>query len=78
MLNVSSPGLDRNINKNELLLLEVGKEIDVKTFCKINGRKDFSGVLNSYTDEQLELEQTGKSLIIPRKQISKITKHIEF
>ena len=79
ILNVSSPGLDRNLTTDEQLSVVVGEKVDVHTFAKISGIKEFNAAtLIQYTKETIEIALNNKTHIIPRKQISKITKHIEF
>ena len=79
ILNVSSPGLDRNLNTAEQLSLATGELVDIHTFSKINGQKEFVGAtLNAFSEDEIQITHNKKAQTIPRKQISKITKHIEF
>ena len=77
ILNVSSLGLDKDINKDRSLALAVGESVDVKTFAPVDGSKMFNYVmLESFTNTDITILQNNKQIIIPRKQISKITKTI--
>jgi len=78
ILNVSSPGLDRDINTDCSLNIAQGEMVDVKTFAPINGKKQFNSVtLVCHTKTDITILQNGEQLSIPRKLISKITRTIE-
>ena len=78
ILNVSSFGLDRNINSDNALALSIGENVDVKTFAPIAGKKQFEDVkLLSSTKTEITILQNNNQIILPRKQITKITKTIQ-
>lgn len=79
ILNVSSLGLDHNINTDRALPLALNTQVDANLFAPINGKKQLTNAtLTSFTQQDITIEQNGKSIVIPRKQISKLTKHINF
>ena len=47
-LEVCSPGLDRELSRPHHFEYGIGKEITVKLFKAIDGKKEFTGVLKSY------------------------------
>ena len=49
-LDVSSPGLERDIRTKEHFLACVGEKVSVKLFAPINKRKDFIGILSTNED----------------------------
>ena len=67
-LEVSSPGVERNIRKDKHLQENIGKEIEIKLFKAIEGKKSIKGILNKYDNENIYLEEQT----IPRKNISQI------
>lgn len=71
-LEVSSPGIERVLRKDEHLKDAIGKEIEVKLFKPIEKQKEFVGVLEDYNNEKiiLGLEENEKKIEIERKNIS--------
>ncbi len=79
ILNVSSPGLDREIKSDKDFSRNIGEVLDVNTFKKIGLKKSFVGELVSFDDEKITIkDKKGKEMNIERKLIAKATKHIEF
>ena len=78
-LNVSSPGLDREIKTDKDFNRNIGETLDVNLFKKIGACKKFVGELVSFTENAIIiLDKKGKEVEIERALISKATKHIEF
>ena len=55
-LEVSSPGLDRKLNKKEDFDRFIGKTIKIKLKDKLNDRKNFKGLLTDRQGEIIFLE----------------------
>jgi ribosome maturation factor RimP len=74
-LEVSSPGLDRPISRDEDFLKYRNSKVDIKTGVKIEGIKNFHGILTDYIEEDgrklVLIEITGKVYRIPRQDIVK-------
>lgn len=75
ILEVSSPGLDRPLKKDRDFEREMGKQVDVSAYTKINGEKEITGRLSAFSADDITLDD---SLIIPRVQIASVRLHIEF
>ena len=72
LLEVSSPGLDRPLKKEEDFKRFIGRLIKVKTFSPIDNQKTFVGTLKDYKEEVVTLEiKEGKIIEIPMKNIAK-------
>lgn len=56
MLEVSSPGLERRIRSDEHLKMAISKEIEVHTFKPIENSKIIKGILNSFDDNTIEVD----------------------
>lgn len=71
-LEVSSPGIERILRKEEHLKDAIGKEIEVKLFKPIEKQKEFVGILEKYDTEKIiiQLEEKETKLEIERKNIS--------
>ena len=69
-LEVSSPGIERILRKDKHLEKNIGTEINVKLFKKDeNGNKEYQGILQSFNENEIELEEDIK---IERKNIAQI------
>lgn len=77
-LNVSSPGLDRPLKTDRDLTANIGVQIEVSLYSKMDGQKLLNGELISFNDDCLTIKTQNKELAIDRKNIAKITKYIEF
>lgn len=76
-LEVSSPGLERILRKPSHFEKQIGNKINVKLFKAMNQRKEFEGILKSYTENELELEIGTEILKIENKNIAMVKKVAE-
>ncbi|MBR2460774.1 MAG: ribosome maturation factor RimP [Clostridia bacterium] len=80
-LDVSSPGIERDIRTPDHYKACVGEKIEVKLYTAMEGMKSFVGVLAEYSDEAdtvtVELSG-GKSIAVGRKQISRCNIYFDF
>ena len=71
VLEVSSPGLDRKLNKDEDFAWAVGKRIKVTTYAPLDGKNVFVGVLAGLGEGTVVVsEKEGISTEIPRDKIA--------
>jgi len=77
-LEVSSPGADRQLKKEREFLYYTGREVDVKLYKALNGKKEFSGILKKYENNSAVIDTDGEELIIPIKDAAYIRLHFEF
>lgn len=77
-LNVSSAGLDREIKTDKDFNRNIGEELEIKLYQKIGKSKEYVGILKSFDQEEITLDQNGEEIKLPRKVISKATKYIRF
>jgi len=76
LLEVSSPGLDRPLKKEEDFKRFIGRLIKVKTFSPIDNQKTFVGTLKDYKEEVVTLERKEEKIIeIPLTNIAKANLH---
>lgn len=71
-LEVSSPGIERVLRKDEHLKKSIGQEIEVKLFKPIEKQKEFVGILEDYNEEKiiLSLEENEERIEIERRNIA--------
>jgi ribosome maturation factor RimP len=78
---VSSPGLERPLKRDEDFARYAGHLVAVATFAPIDGQKLFIGELLGLVDDHVGVKLTegkkaGTTLSIPRKQISTCRLHV--
>lgn len=71
-LEVSSPGLERQLYNDKHIEENIGKTILVKLNSLFNGARKFQGKIKSLDNENLTLEVNGEDFKIPRNKIKKI------
>lgn len=77
-LEVSSPDLNRPLSTNDDLRRNLGVEIIVNLYKKIDGSKSFEGILSDYDDDSITLENNNEVRKLQRKDISIIKILVRF
>ena len=77
-LEVSSPGLDRELIKDTDFIRFAGRLVEVKTYGQIDGSKNFEGTLVGKEGDIVIIDTGRKKLEIPSDKISKIYLAIVF
>ena len=77
-LNVSSCGLDRPFKTDKDYNRNLGQEIEVSLYSKVEGKKNYVGRLESFDENNITIFLDGKERLLERKNISKVTKFISF
>ena len=77
-LEVSSPGIERNLRTKKHFLDQIGNKISLKLFTPINKEKEIVGILKEYNDEYLEIILDDKILKVDSKNIAKAKTIFEF
>ena len=72
ILEVSSPGLTRPLKKDKDFKRSIGKLVEVKLYRAINGVKEISGYLESYSENEISLvdENSDETIVLKRCDIS--------
>ena len=71
-LDVSSPGVERELRTEAHILASIGEKADAKLFAPLNGSRVFKGILSEYADGNVVLEIGENKVSIPRSAISKL------
>ena len=71
-LEVSSPGIERELRTDGHITSSIGQKVLCKLFTAKDGQKSFEGTLVSYADSVLTLDCSGKDISLSRSEISKI------
>ena len=75
ILEVSSPGIDRVLKKDRDFIREAGKSVDVTLYAPIDGKKNFTGTLETCDKNFLKLKEFEP---LPREKVAQIRLHIDF
>ncbi|MGM9539188.1 ribosome maturation factor RimP [Anaerovibrio sp.] len=74
ILEVSSPGLDRELKKPKDFQREQGRMVDVSLFAPLDGEKVITGELRAYDGENVTVDER----VIPMNKVAKVNLHIDF
>lgn len=81
-LEVSSPGAERPLKKEQDFMKAVGKQVNVKTYEPIEGEKEFEGKLLDYDGKTLQVEvkvkTRAKVVEVPLDKVAKARLAITF
>lgn len=70
-LEVSSPGVERDLKRDEHFEKCLGEKIMVKLIRPVDGQREFKGILESYDSGNFELlTEEGTKLMINKKEAS--------
>ena len=72
-LEVSSPGIERELRTDEHISLSIGQKVEAKLFTQREGKKSFTGILTGFDGNSLTLECPSETAVIPKNEIAKIT-----
>ena len=71
-LEVSSPGLDRELLRDRDFVRFAGRLVDLSLYKAVNGKKAYQGVLVGLTDDQIVIkDETDAELRFDRAQVAK-------
>lgn len=81
-LEVSSPGAERPLKKQEDFEKAIGKYVFIKTYEPVKDMKEFYGYLTSYSDTELAIEMKIKTrkinVIIENEKVAQARLAIDF
>lgn len=71
-LEVCSPGLERELTREEHFEKMRGREVTVKLYRAVNGAKEITGTLKNYENGNLTLDVNSEDLLFAKADISKV------
>ncbi len=77
ILEVSSPGLGRQLKKPHEFEKSMGRSVDVKTYKPIAGKKEYTGILRSYENGDVTIETEGGIAKFQRADIATVKLSID-
>ena len=78
ILEVSSPGLGRQLKKEKDFRRSIGEAVELKLYKAIDKQKEFDGILKEYTDDTLTITSDENDLTFERKNIAMVRLAIDF
>ena len=79
ILEVSSPGLGRALKKDKHFEKSIGEEVEIKLFKAIDKQKDFTGYLESFTDDVIVIsDEAENELEFERSNIASVRLVVHF
>ena len=78
-LEVSSPGINRELYRDSDFAAFAGEEVDIKLYKPdADGKKSYTAVLVAHTADSLELEINGEVRSVARAAIAQCRVHFDF
>ncbi len=79
ILEVSSPGLGRQLKKDKHFERSLGEEVEVKLYKALNKKKEYAGLLKAFDAVNITLEfEDGTVMDIPRTSIAVVRLAFDF
>ena len=78
ILEVSSPGLGRPLKKEKDFIRSIGKEVDIHLYKSIEKQKEFTGVLKSYSKDDIVLQIEDTDVTFYRTNVALIRLSFDF
>ena len=72
ILEVSSPGLGRQLKKDKEFQRSIGRDIDVKLYKALDGTKEFTGTLTAFDKYSITIEAAGETKAFNRTDVAKV------
>ena len=79
LLEVSSPGIERELTRDEHFELCVGEKVEVRLFAPVDGSRVWVGILGQRDEEgSIPVETAGTTRLFPRASVSKVRTVFDF
>ncbi len=79
ILEVSSPGLGRQLKREKHFEKSIGEEVEVKLYKAVNKRKEFVGILTAFDEDTLTIElEDGSSIVFNRPDVAIVRLTFDF
>ena len=78
VLEVSSAGADRPLNKPAHHQQVPGEEVEVRLYRPLDGRKEYTGVLKGYDGGDVTIETAGEARTFVKKDVAQVRLTVHF
>ena len=72
-LEISSPGIERELRTEEHITLSIGARVLAKLFAAKDGVKSYEGTLKSYSDGKMTITVGENDVVLDKTDVSKLT-----
>ena len=72
-LDISSPGIERELRTEEHILWGIGQKVEAKLFAAVNGVKSIVGNLEAFEDGKLTIKNDAGEYTLEKSAVSKMT-----
>ena len=72
-LDVSSPGIERELRTEEHIRRSVGQKVRAKLFAAKDGKRTVLGILSSFEEGKITITEGECNIILTQSEISKLT-----
>lgn len=79
ILEVSSPGLGRQLKKDKHFAKSIGEEVEIKLYKAIDKKKEFAGILTAFDKDTITIELEDEStMILNRSDVAMVRLALDF
>lgn len=78
ILEVSSPGLGRQLKKDKDFEKCIGKSVDLRTYRLMDGKKEFTGLLKAFDKDTITIETNGAEKSFTKGDVAIVKLSINF
>ena len=79
ILEVSSPGLGRQLKKDKHFDRSIGEEVEIKLYKAIDKQKEWIGILKDYNAEVIKIQLDDETeMEFPRSNVAVVRLTIDF
>ncbi len=71
-LDVSSPGIERELRTDAHIEASIGERVEVKLFAAHEGKKEYKGTLTAFTDGAIVITTEAGDITLPRAAVAKM------
>ena len=71
-LEVSSPGIERELRTDEHIAHSIGQRVEAKLFTQKDGRKNFTGTLTAADGDSVTVNENGEDVVLLKNEIAKL------
>ena len=72
-LDVSSPGIERELRTEEHISRSIGQKVRAKLFAQKDGKRTVTGILSAFEDGKITITEEDSEIILTPAEVSKMT-----
>jgi len=71
-LDVSSPGVERELRTEEHISRSIGEKVEAKLYAQKDGRRSVKGILSAFRDGKITITDDAGEVVLAQSEISKL------